>query len=318
MFSQSAAAKGLQLNSSCQKNVQDNWLGDPIRVRQTLINLLSNALKFPEYGSVSVELQYQQSQNDDLLSFTVKDTGIGMDQQTMSTLYDRFVQADLSTTKKYQGTGLGMAITKSLVDLMNGTIKVTSRLGEGSCFSVVLPLKKALVDIKKNTRNCAEIPNLKGTDILVAEDNAANVRLIKKLLSRTGASVHIAQNGKEAIELYESMQPCIILMDIQMPEMDGTAAREIIRQADSRIPIIALTADVMFSSVKEYARADFNGYIEKPIMTDKLYSMPIISRLRNYRHRWLNIGIRLLGTRTIAMYFPLLKLFMMISKCFRH
>jgi PAS domain S-box-containing protein len=260
---------------SIEKNVSpdfyDEWRGDPTRVKQILSNLTTNAVKFTERGVISINLMLKEQDHKQCLFISVKDTGIGMDEKALKTLFERFTQADSSTTRKYGGTGLGMAITKSLIELMKGTVSVSSEVGAGTEFNVLLPLEKGKLKHKKDQSKLVSVPNFSHKRILIAEDNKINQLIVSAMISKTHAEIVMAENGLQAIELYKNKQPDLILMDIQMPEMDGLEACKKIREVDENIPIIALTANVLLEDVKEYLQSGFDEHIGKPIIQDKLF-----------------------------------------------
>lgn len=258
-----AHSKGISLECEIEKNSANNWLGDAIRVRQILLNLVSNAIKFTSKGKVLIKVERDNIKG---LVITVSDTGIGMDNKGLASLFERFIQADSSTTRRFGGTGLGMAITYNLIKLMNGQIDVQSQIGEGSTFTVILSMK-ALDNCKANTKDIdkAEIPNLNGKTLLVAEDNPINWMVISNMLIRTEAEVIHANNGEEAIELFSENKPDLILMDIQMPVLDGLSACKAILEQDPSAKIIAVTANVMNNDVKKCLANGFIDHIAKPI-----------------------------------------------------
>ncbi|GAA60860.1 periplasmic sensor hybrid histidine kinase [Pseudoalteromonas sp. BSi20652] len=242
------------------------WIGDAVRLRQVFLNLISNAIKFTHYGGVTVEFKLTK---DNKVCGIISDTGIGISKNVINRLFERFEQAETSTTRQYGGTGLGLPITKSLINLMKGEIKVTSELGSGSQFCVYLPLKQA--DVKPiilNTKNL-EFPNLTNKTILIAEDNKINQLVVSAMLEPTNANIVIAKNGLEAIELYTKIKPDIIFMDIQMPKMDGFEACKKIKQVNSQQIIVALTANV-FTEQKQLYKQLFDGYVSKPIEKQEL------------------------------------------------
>ncbi|WP_348772036.1 ATP-binding response regulator [Pseudoalteromonas luteoviolacea] len=207
--------------------------------------------------------------------FEIKDTGIGMSKLGLDNLFMRFKQADNSITRKFGGTGLGMAITQSLIALMDGQIKVNSSEGVGTEIRVTLPLKNLR---QKTSRSCIPstvqtlaAPNLSNAYILVAEDDAINMRVISAMLEKTMAQFDVAKDGVEAVELYRKRLPDIILMDIQMPKMSGIEACEIIRIENQDIPIIALTANVMSTDIEKYNQSGFTFHVAKPIDQTVLY-----------------------------------------------
>lgn len=252
--------------------------GDQLRISQILINLMSNAIKFTEIGSVEL---YIESLADNTTRFIVKDTGIGLTPEQQSKLFKSFSQADDSITRKYGGTGLGLSISKQLVELMDGKIWVESEINEGSKFIFELKLSKG--DIKKLKKSSIkslgklknEINATKHSNILLVEDNKTNQAVIIGLLEDLNIDIDIANNGQEAIELYQinSNKYKLIFMDIQMPIIDGISATKIIRDIDKKIPIVALTANVMKEDIENIKLAGMNEYLSKPIEVEKLYEI---------------------------------------------
>ncbi len=275
-FSPLTKTKKLTFTTNIEEGVQSYWIGDQVRIKQIVANLISNSVKFTESGSITLVVSLA-SDGLEGITFTVKDTGIGMDKVTVDKVFQQFTQADPSTTRKYGGTGLGMAISRDLTQLMEGEIKVESELGIGSTFSVYLPIHKSENQISKATEALVAeemiIPELQSKTILVAEDNRINQKVVTKMLELTKAKVIIAQNGLEAIALYKQEQPDIILMDIQMPELDGVKACQEIRYLDQDIKIIALTANVMKKEVEHYLNSGFNAHVAKPIVQRNLYEI---------------------------------------------
>lgn len=245
------------------------WVGDPVRLRQIFLNLISNAIKFTSQGGVTVTFRLT---DENKICCCISDTGIGISEQAIERLFERFEQAEQSTTREYGGTGLGLPITKSLIGLMNGEIKVTSQLDSGSQFYVYLPLKQAQIDDSTLITKNVELPDLSGKTILLAEDNKINQLVASAMLEPTKATIIIANNGLEAISLYESHKPDIIFMDIQMPKMDGLQACKKIKALNNEQIVIALTANV-FTEQKEIYRQLFDGYVSKPIEKHELVSM---------------------------------------------
>lgn len=271
-LSAEASTKNLKLSLGFEKGMADLWIGDPVRIRQILLNLISNAIKFTEHGSVNVKLKESNKKDAAGLIIDVTDTGIGMSTQAVSTLFERFSQADTSITRKYGGTGLGLAITKNLVSLMQGDIRVVSTEGKGTKFVTFLPLTKSNIDvIEKPANKQIGTPNLEGKRILIAEDNALNQEILKSILELTRAELYFVENGKLAVQWCKKFTPDIVLMDIQMPIMDGKKAFKLIRQSHPALPIIALTANVMVEHVEEYKSMGFSGYLGKPFDIQSLY-----------------------------------------------
>ncbi len=267
--STSLDATNNKLEFNIKSNYLEGWKGDPVRVKQIILNLVSNSIKFTNNDTVTIKLS---STMDKGIKIEVLDNGIGMSKEQVDNLFTRFEQADKSTTRKFGGTGLGMSITKSLVDLMDGNIHVESELKKGTLFTVVLPLTHYNIKQLDEVKNKAlPVPELNGVNILLAEDNEINQKVFEKMMGQTGANIHIAKCGKQAVEMSERINPDIIFMDIQMPEMDGNEACERIKSKQPFIPIIALTANVMVEDVKRYAIVGFDAHIGKPIDINELY-----------------------------------------------
>ena len=252
-------------------NIHPYWLGDDIRVKQILINLLSNAFKFTEKGEVSIICEERLISDVFSISFQIADTGIGMSEKHQKTLFSRFEQQDTSITRKFGGTGLGLSIVQSLVHLMSGEITVNSQIGEGSTFSVLLPLEKS--EPVEETVKEIKAPDLTGKRILIVEDNRINQAIIKTMLSPCNAMIKIANNGIEAVEKHSEYKPNFIFMDIQMPILDGISACQQIREVDRITPIIALTANVMTNDVEQYLASGFNSHVPKPTEQSMLFQV---------------------------------------------
>ncbi|MBD1584305.1 CHASE domain-containing protein [Pseudoalteromonas sp. S16_S37] len=245
----------------------DYWIGDEVRVRQILLNLVSNAIKFTAQGQV--EVLFRELEESGYLIIHVVDTGIGMSQQEISRLFYRFEQADKSTTRKYGGTGLGLAITHSLVAMMHGSIDVQSEPNKGSIFSVTLPLIKTHY-LSEEEDSATEQFDFSGISILIAEDNDINQTVVRAMLAPTNAHISMTSNGQEVVDAVKQQVPQVILMDIQMPIMDGVEACKIIKQISPSIPIIALTANAYEEDKRLYKKVGFDGYIAKPIEQNEL------------------------------------------------
>ena len=268
-----ANEKSISLNVTYADEFPVMWNGDPVRVRQILMNLVSNAVKFTEKGGITVNVRTSHVDDKQGLILDITDTGIGMSKEATQSLYERFTQADTSITRKFGGTGLGMAITQNLVALMNGDIKVASKQGNGTKFVVFLPLEIATDAINiQNEEDVASVPDLNGISILIAEDNAINQEIVRAMLEPTHAQLHFVDNGKLAIDAHIETKFDLILMDIQMPVMDGKQACMVIRKDDNTVPIIALTANVMSEEINEYESKGFTSHIGKPFEMHDLYA----------------------------------------------
>jgi CheY-like chemotaxis protein len=244
--------------------------GDLVRIRQVVSNLLTNAVKFTEAGNVRLEVKQAHA---GWIRFDVSDTGIGLSAEQQAGLFQEFHQADSSTTRKFGGSGLGLSISRRLAELMGGRLWVESCLGEGSTFRFELPLPEAaaVCAIHRDASLVTRLPQ--GLRVLVAEDNAINRKVTGAIVSRAGAQVDIAVNGKEAVELHQANPYDVILMDCQMPEMDGYQATVRIRSMDgaaSLAPIIGVTANAFQEDKERCFSAGMNGYVAKPLTRQSL------------------------------------------------
>lgn len=274
LFETKIQEKNLKLIKEYDSKIPTVLVGDPIRLHQIILNLVSNAVKFTMYGSITVNVTLIEEDNQTAtIEFAVSDTGIGISESKIKTIFDDFQQATSGTSRLYGGTGLGLAIVKQLVEPQGGTIKVKSKINEGSTFSFILSFHKtteeALID-----NGLAELDGtIKNIKVLVVEDIALNQLLMKTLLDDFGFERDIADNGKIAIEKLEENSYDIILMDLQMPIMNGFEATEYIRNTlQLSIPIIALTADVTTVDLAKCKAVGMNDYIAKPVDERLLYS----------------------------------------------
>lgn len=264
----------LQITTKVSADFPDAVRADPTRLRQILVNLMGNAVKFTQSGSVTLVCHHYPRLNQ--LKFEVVDTGIGIDKDTQSILFDEFVQADSSISRTYQGTGLGLAICKRLVKLMGGEIGIKSNPGEGSTFWFTLPYEPASPDavLDDDTSDLRqEFIGTKRLSILVAEDNEINQIIIRSILTKMGHTVTMASNGLEAVTCVKKSDFDLILMDVRMPEMSGTDATRQIRKLPGKkasIPVIALTADVMAENKTSYIEAGMIDCVAKPIDQNEL------------------------------------------------
>lgn len=268
-----AHAKGIKLTKRVVTDTNEYWQGDAVRVRQILLNLASNAVKFTEKGRVDLHIEEHNNDGVPTISMVVQDTGIGMTPEQIAGLFERFVQGDSSTTRKHGGTGLGMAISKNLVDMMNGTISVHSAPNLGTRFVVNLPLPKAEKTEANNTPSRPTVPDLSSFKLLLVEDNEINQAIAQSMLEPTGATVTLAADGLEALHFAMQQPFDLVLMDIQMPVMDGVESCQKIKAAYPDWPIIALTANMMDEDVRYYRSVGFDAHLGKPIEMDKLYGL---------------------------------------------
>lgn len=284
MFSKiTAKAKKLKFELCYEFPLPETFKTDPTRLKQILFNLSDNAIKFTKHGKVTIKVSLDTTLN--WLIFSIIDSGIGMTPSQLEKLFTTFEQADSATTRKFGGTGLGLFISKELAEMLGGSIEVESKPGEGSQFHVRLPIEaEANTNIIKNedqlknlqarTGGLVPIPSLWGR-VLYAEDNIDSQRLIAYLLRNTGVEFDVVSNGLEAVERGRNHQYDVILMDMQMPEMDGLEACRSLRDAGFTNPIIMLTANIDHASIASYEQAGATGYLGKPINTGKLYTLLI-------------------------------------------
>lgn len=276
LFWQVASTQGLALTVDISPGADVVLKGDPVRLRQVITNFLSNALKFTHKGSVTVQADVRPDDGTGLCEFTVrvKDTGVGIPEGKLAKVFERFSQADNSTTRRYGGTGLGLTISSHLVQLMGGRLEASSTPGQGSVFmfSVPLPLGDACPAQAQNGQGAAgsTVPSL---SVLVVEDNKTNQTLARRLLEKRGHTARVADNGALALELVEEVRFDLILMDLQMPELDGMETTRRIRCSAccSDVPIIALTANAMAEDRLMCIAAGMQGYLSKPISTTALF-----------------------------------------------
>lgn len=277
-----ARNKGLKLFIRYDRSIPDELYGDSLRISQVLTNLLSNAVKFTTVGDVTL---YISNIEGNRFRFEVRDTGLGIKESEQKKLFHAFSQADGSTTRNYGGTGLGLTISKQIVELMGGRIWFESLYGIGSSFIFEIELleaKKSMVSkiVKPLPLSSIEsrvskedIGLLAESKVLLAEDNTINQEIILGLLEHSNIELDIASDGREAIVMFRSKKYALILMDIQMPFMDGYEATKIIREEDKYIPIVALTANAMKEDMEKSAQAGINAHLNKPIEVKKLYKI---------------------------------------------
>lgn len=281
-----AAGKPISTQLEFDKDIPAKLYGDELRIKQVLTNLLSNAVKYTKEGSVTLKVFFKWLDGDRIeLCFSVKDTGIGIKDEDLSKLFNSFKRLELSKNRNIEGTGLGLNITKQLVELMHGTITVESEYGRGSTFTVSIPqqvmdkhsigrLEEALDACRKEkdvSTDCFVAPQAK---VLVVDDNSMNLSLMKELLKRTQIQVDLAESGKECLKLAKTKKYHIILMDHMMPELDGVETLQILR-SDGTNPnhdavVVALTANATAGSREKYLEYGFHDYFSKPIQSDKL------------------------------------------------
>ncbi|MEQ8807898.1 MAG: ATP-binding protein [Imperialibacter sp.] len=275
LFETKIQEKNLLLVKEYDDRIPDVLIGDPVRLHQIILNLVSNAVKFTSRGKITVSVRMLASEEEGRVNieFSISDTGIGISDDKLDRIFDNFQQASSGTSRLYGGTGLGLAIVKQLVEPQGGSIQVKSKVGEGTTFSFILGFGKTNEEAMADTIFVEPDKEIKNIKVLVVEDIALNQLLMKTLLDDFGFERDIAENGRIAIEKLEAKTYDIILMDLQMPEMNGFEATEYIRNTmNLQIPIIALTADVTTVDLEKCEIVGMNDYISKPVDERLLYS----------------------------------------------
>jgi signal transduction histidine kinase/FixJ family two-component response regulator len=268
-----AKNKGLDFRFEIDDAAAGWWRGDPDRLRQIVGNLLSNAVKFTPQGSV--EGRVELSQSGEALRLVVRDTGVGIAPEKLPALFEKFTQADNSATRRFGGTGLGLAICRELTQMMGGSIDVESREGQGSTFTVEVPLGRG-EDVGGASAEAIPDDGERNIRLLAAEDNPTNQQVLAAVMESLGIDIDIVGDGKQAVEAWKVGGYDLVLMDIQMPVMDGIDAAREIRRIETatnhkRTPIVALTANALTHQVDEYMAAGMDGHVAKPIEIAKLY-----------------------------------------------
>lgn len=264
--------KGLNFTVTCEEKVPETVTTDPLRLKQILINVISNAIKFTEHGAVTLALDYDAKAND--LSFRVTDTGVGMTSHQKENLFKAYGQADISTAREYGGTGLGLYLSKNLAQRLGGDIHVDSEKGVGTVFSIKVSAGKIgqLISLQEDDLNKVVYTSVEQLDakligkVLLADDVVENQKLICHYVKNMGVEIDVAINGQEAVEMAQLKAYDLILMDIRMPILDGIGAMRQLRAAGSKVPIISLSANNMAEDAARYIQAGFNETASKPIV----------------------------------------------------
>ena len=278
MFDDKVKDKNLYLKTEIKENVPDILTGDAVRLTQILVNLLNNAIKFTDVGGVRLCVEVTKEEKDKVkLKIKIIDSGIGIAKEKQATIFERFQQAEAETTRRFGGTGLGLSIVKQLVDLQGGRLTLQSETGKGTEF--IIDIEYKLPDEEKMLSEAlaaAEITTISLNEIkvLIAEDNPMNQQLIRHLMKNWSINHSIVNNGAEAVEALKKEKFSLILMDIQMPEMDGYTATGVIRnELNLRIPIVAMTAHAMTGEKEKCMQFGMNDYISKPLKETILYNI---------------------------------------------
>lgn len=279
MFVYRAEEQGLDFRFTVAEDVPDTLVGDPLRLRQILVNLLDNALKFTEYGHLTLNVTVDRQEDEELfISFAVEDTGTGILPAHRERIFDSFAQADGSFSRRHQGTGLGLAICKRLSELMGGSITLESTPGKGACFTFTVPFSVSALPVTAvNGNKATEAVTYRGR-ILVAEDHPVNLMYIEKFLKKKGFDVTVVTDGTEVVPAMQNARYDIVLMDIAMPKMDGLEATAAVRACKESltpctVPVIAMTAHAMKGDREQFLAAGMDDYIGKPINSDNLLNL---------------------------------------------
>lgn len=288
---QRADEKRITLKLNLDTALVPGIVGDPVRLSQVLMNLVGNAIKFTEKGSVVMAVEQKCITSDEvMIYFSVTDTGIGIPEDKQASIFENFTQASSETTRKYGGTGLGLAITKRLLELQQSKIEVQSRVGEGSCFFFTLRFKKGHVQSSESPVLVAPaaLKLLSGTRVLLVDDNPANILLAAKMMKKWDIASDSATNGRVAVGMAQQCRYDLILMDLQMPEMDGYEASLSIRALEDpyykRVPIIALSASAMGDVIGRVTQSGMNDYLSKPFRAPELHAL-IARHVEIFRHQ---------------------------------
>ncbi len=272
----SATDKGISLKLDVDEKLKNKLLGDPTRTSQVITNLVHNAIKFTQKGNVQVGIEVaNQNERTVTLNIYVKDTGIGISEEKQKMIFERFTQADSSTSRGFGGTGLGLAISKKILELQKSSLKLISEEGKGSTFYFIQIFEKSIKEIKPH--DAETLPNeadkpLTGVHILLVEDNLMNVLVAQKYLERWGATIDVAHNGLEGLNMVDPKIHRLVLIDLHMPIMDGYEATRNMRSRGISLPIVALTANLPNEIAEQVRDAGIDDFVVKPFLPDELYS----------------------------------------------
>jgi CheY-like chemotaxis protein len=283
-FERQVTSKGLHFNTQIDDRLDTELFTDETRLYQILGNLLSNSIKFTDQGSIGLEVKkLVSSSTKATVQFIVKDTGIGIPKEKHREIFESFTQADVNTTRKYGGTGLGLAIIKKLIAMFNSELILESEEGKGSIFYFTLELK--VNEDRKlfiNEEKARDLQMLTGIRVLIAEDNPVNLSVAKRFLLKWGIQVDEAINGREALDKFKTSEYDVLLIDLEMPEMDGMTALQEIRKLNTSIPAVAFTAAVYDNMQADLLQKGFTDFIHKPFRPEDLHSKisSLISNLK--------------------------------------
>lgn len=273
MFQNQFKAKGVILKMDIEETLYRNFISDETKLSQVLCNLISNALKFTESGEVTITAKLEKSTSRKaMVSFSVKDSGIGISNKHQELVFLSFTQGDKSTTRKFGGTGLGLSISKKMVELLKGELKVDSKLGNGSEFYFTVPLGVSISNKKfVNEKTLKTLETLETLNVLIAEDNGINMMIVRKFLNKWSISPTEAINGIEAIQKFDKAKHDVLLIDLEMPEMDGYETIAEIRRTNKDIPVIAFTAAMYDNMHSDLLSHGFTDYLQKPFRPEDLH-----------------------------------------------
>jgi signal transduction histidine kinase len=273
LFQSQYSKKGIVLQLDIDDKINRNFIGDETRLSQVLSNLLSNALKFTEKGSVILQAKADHvGSKNAKIYFAIKDNGIGISKKQQQMIFQSFTQGDATTTRKFGGTGLGLAISKNIVELYNGNLQVESEVGRGSTFFFTVDLELDLTNKHFVSEHVlSKLPDLDNLKVLIAEDNQINMLVARKFLKKWNITADEAENGVRAIEQFVPNKYQVLLIDLEMPEKDGYETVKEIRALDKNIPIIAFTAAVYDNMQADLLEKGFTDYIQKPFRPDDLH-----------------------------------------------
>ena len=294
-FEIQAGKKGLELLCNFSETVPNEVMGDPTRVNQIMTNIVGNALKFTDRGSIQINFSaVSQNADEVIIQANIRDTGIGINREVRNQVFQSFTQADNSVTRKFGGTGLGLSIAKKLVELMEGTISIHTPADDiGTVFTFTLKLKLPVrKKLHRGTKKGYAFTFNRDVKILIVDDNSINLLVARKMTEKFGAKVITATNGTDAIKLTHAHDFDVVLMDIQMPEMDGHQTTRLMREMNFQRPIIAISANAFKEDVDNSIAAGMNAHVQKPFSDSELfqtinkYLEPLTKKVKTHQDAW--------------------------------